>query len=70
MSRSKRAPYHTQGYKGDARKKSKREAAKAVRNQPDDEAPKSGSAFKREYNSWDICDWKFYSPLDKKVRRK
>ena len=45
----------------------KRQANKKVRNTEDIE---DGKAYKKEYNSWNICDWKWYLPEDEKVRRK
>ncbi len=45
----------------------KRQANKRVRKQEDIE---DGKAYRKEYNSWNICDWKWYLPDDKKVRRK
>lgn len=70
MSRSKRAPVHTQGYGGVARKASKRSATKAIRNKAKDAEVPSGQAFKKEYSSWDIVDFKFHDPKNPKVRRK
>ena len=45
----------------------KRLANKKVRKADDVE---DGKAYRKEYNSWNICDWKWYLPDDKKVRRK
>jgi len=64
MSRSKRAPYWTEGYKGTARKKSKQAANKAVRR--DD----GNKQYKKIYSSWDIVDYKFEDADNPKVRRK
>jgi hypothetical protein len=66
MSRSKRAPFHTQGYGGKARKTYKRLANNAVKTA--DVA--NGAAFKRVFCSWEICDWKFHDPKNQKARRK
>lgn len=76
MTRSTKKPYHTQGYKSrgssskpSSRASSKRAANRAVRALPLGQEP-SGGSYKRHYNPWDICDWKFYSPKDKKAHRK
>jgi len=69
MSRSKKAPIATQGYGGVYRKQAKRQAAKAVRNKKLDETPKNGKAYKKEYNSWNICDWKFKDSSKKGTRK-
>ncbi len=59
MSRSYRKPYWTQGYGGRWRKFAKKTAAKRVRRAKiiGDE-----TYYKRLYNSWDICDFKFHEP--------
>ena len=73
MSRSTRAPYFTEGYGGKARKTRKRLANKRVRAKASDDSlmaeKRATKAYRKLYNSWDICDWKF---LDKtgKARRK
>ena len=56
MSRSRRAPYATEGYGGANRKAQKKLANKSVRN-VDDVA--NGMAYKKEFNSWNICDFRF-----------
>jgi hypothetical protein len=70
MSRSYRKPYWTQGYGGDWRRFAKQQAAKQVRK-----APFVGDFgyYKRLYNSWDICDFKFHDEKSErawKVKRK
>lgn len=67
MSRSYKAPVWTEGYKGIWRRYAKRMANKAVRR---NNAIKDGGAYKREMNSWDICDWKFWDEKNPKTRRK
>jgi hypothetical protein len=70
MSRSnKKNPYLTQGEGGKYRKTAKRYANKAIRNKAATEEVGSGAKFKREFSSWDICDWKFKSN-DPKAKRK
>jgi hypothetical protein len=68
MSRSKRAPYWTEGYKGSWRKKAK-DLANA-RTKREEQPTRAVGAYKRTSNSWDICDYKFHDPESKKVRRK
>lgn len=66
MSRSKRKPWVTDN-KGSYRKIAKKLANKRVR------AIKniaSGNAYKKEFQSWDICDYKWYEPKNEKIRRK
>lgn len=55
MSRSYRKAIYTDGQSG-YRKSKKRLASKAVRRHMDIQ---SGGAYKKVFNSWDICDWKF-----------
>lgn len=65
MSRSYRKPYWTQGYGGRWRKAAKRMAAKKVRKE---KLVADDSFYKRLYNSWDICDFKFFEyQNDKKL---
>jgi hypothetical protein len=71
MSRSYRKPYWTQGYGGKWRRFAKRQASKRVRQSK----PVGNAAYyKRVYNSWEICDFKFIesekSQLVWKVKRK
>lgn len=67
MSRSRRAPWWTCGYGGIYRRFAKRQANKRIRKLLD---IIGGCYYKRLYCSWDICDYKFYEPENKKVRRK
>ena len=67
MSRSYRKPYWTEGYGGKARKSRKRAANKRVRSALDGA---DGMAYKKEYNSWDIVDFKFVDKKNPKARRK
>ena len=67
MSRSYRKPIWTQGYDGDTRQFKKRQANKRVRNS---ENATDGKAYKKEFESWDIVDWKFEDKKNWKARRK
>ena len=67
MSKSYREPYWTEGYGKPSRKKNKRLASKRVRRAKDLD---NGMSYKKVYNSWDICDFSFYSPNDEKSYRK
>ena len=67
MSRSYRAPYWTDGYGGKRKKMAKRNANKAVRSAKD---IASGKAYKKQYCSYDICDFSFEDKNNYKVRRK
>lgn len=67
MSRSYRKPYATEGYGSKTRKITKRKANRAVRRSKN---IKDGMSYKKEYNSWDIVDYKFYIPNDRKFRNK
>ena len=68
MSRSIKKPYITDQNSGKPQRgKAKRVAARAVRSS--DDVP-NGSAFKKYSCSWDIRDWAFYEPRDKKAKRK
>jgi hypothetical protein len=66
MSRSKRAPVATEGY-GKDRKVRKRRANRKVRKAKD---VASGSAFKKESESWNICDWRIPGGDGPKATRK
>lgn len=66
MSRSKRASIWTEGYGGKWRKHAKKQANKKVRKSKN---IASGKAYKKEKESWMICDFKFYDK-DKKASRK
>lgn len=83
MSRSKRAPYFTEGYGGMHRAKDKRIANKAVRrnnrhsieeclNTPDEAVSElaDGKAYRKVYDPWNICDYKFFSPDRPEAGRK
>lgn len=67
MSRSYKKPYWTQGYKSNARKKSKKETNNRVKNTED---IANGKAYRKVYNPWDIVDWKFEDKKNPKARRK
>jgi hypothetical protein len=67
VSRSRRKPYATQGYGSPVKKLSKRLAARAVRNE---EEVANGASYRKVSNSWDICDYKFWSPKTPKMWRK
>jgi hypothetical protein len=56
MSRSYRKPIIKDGYGSKWKAVAKRHAARAVRIE--DEVA-NGAAYKRHFNSWDICDYKF-----------
>ena len=56
MSRSYRKPVATDGYGSKFKKKSKQLANRAVRI-ADDVA--DGANYRRLFNSWNICDYKF-----------
>lgn len=64
MSRSKKAPWYVQGGK----KYGKRFANKRLRRYKLHLL--QNMSYKKLYESWDICDWKFYAPDDKKAYRK
>lgn len=66
MSRSYRKPYFTEGYGNKDKPKRKRSASRAVRAT---EEVASGAAYKKQFNPWDICDFKIYAP-NTKARRK
>jgi hypothetical protein len=65
MGKSRKAPYFTDNGKG--RKGRKRVANKTVRNAKD---VGNNSSFKKQYESWDICDFSFHCPKDPKAYRK
>ncbi len=72
MSRSRRKPWVKDGYKsgtpGRGRKrKSKRRANRTVRHST---SVPSGGAYKKEYCSWEICDYRWYEPKNEKLKRK
>ncbi len=67
MSRSKRKPMLTDGYGTKHKHVTKRRANRAVRKAKE---VSDGKAYRKEYNSWDIVDWKFWDPKNKKASRK
>jgi hypothetical protein len=69
MSRSFKKPYYTD-QQNSCTKFIKRQASKNIRNLRLDQTPKNGKSYKKQFNSWDIRDWSFHSPKDKKAYRK
>lgn len=68
MSRSTKKPFYTDQNRGKPqRKRAKKWAHKAERTAKE---VANGSGYKKEYNSWDIRDWSFRCPDDKKAYRK
>lgn len=63
MSRSYRKPYSKAG----CDKRGKAFANKKIRRTKN--IPKR-KGYKKIFESWIICDFKFYNPNDKKIRRK
>jgi hypothetical protein len=57
----------TEGYGGTHRKKDKKLANRAVRRARE---ISSGKAYRKEYNSWNIVDFKWMEPKNKKLSRK
>lgn len=57
MSRSYRKPIFKQGYGSRWKPKAKRQANRRVRIY--DAYISNGSMYKKLFNSWDICDWRF-----------
>ena len=70
MSKSKRKPYLTEGYGGRHRKHDKRSANKAIRNKGKTQEVAKGKGYRKEYNSWNIVDYKFHDPANPKAKRK
>ena len=66
LSRSYRRPFVTQTMYGGA-KWEKRQANKKVRRTKN---VGNGKNYKRIYDSWNICDYRFYMPEYKKGYRK
>jgi hypothetical protein len=60
MARSYRKPVIKDGYKSNWKPKIKQQANSTVRLQED--LP-DGNAYKKVFNSWDICDFKFELPM-------
>jgi hypothetical protein len=67
MSRSTKKPYYTDQQRSKISKELKRKANKRVRKE--DNVP-NVSGYKRLSESWDINDYSFHSPKDKKAYRK
>lgn len=69
MTRSRKKPYYTdQNTASPGRgKQAKRDANKAVRK-ADDIA--DGKQYRKISDSWNISDWSFHCPKDKKAYRK
>jgi hypothetical protein len=63
MSRSYRKPYFTETRKRWA----KRKASKAVRRRKD---LSDGASYKKVYESWNITDFRYECPYEKKLHRK
>ena len=60
MSHSYRKPWYVDGYGSRSKRLSKREANKRIRRSND--VP-DGKAYRRFYDPWDICDYKYpYDP--------
>ena len=61
MSRSYRKPYITDGYKGSNTKQfNKRWANKVIRRFPVDGGLANGKSYRKFYDSWNICDYRWY----------
>ena len=69
MSRSRKKPYFTDSNPG-AKQAANRAVRRANKRQKPEQTPVSGKAYRKEFNSWDIRDWAFYSPENKKAHRK
>jgi hypothetical protein len=63
MTRSTKKPYFTDTPHDTAKKQANRKVRKAK------DVP-SGASFKKESCSYDIRDWSFHAPKDKKAHRK
>jgi hypothetical protein len=71
MSRSRKAPYWTEGYGSKNRRIQKRHANKRVRAAKfESQSEMKGGLFKRLKNSWDIVDFSFVDKKNPKARRK
>jgi hypothetical protein len=69
VSRStKKNSYVTQQQRG-SNKSTKRMASRAVRASKPEETPADGKAYRKVFNSWDICDWKWFSKEPKAKRK-
>lgn len=69
MSRSRRKPFITD-QQGGKTKFIKRRASRQVRITSIDESPSDGSNYKKEFESYNIRDYSFHSPTNKKAYRK
>ena len=67
MSRSKRAPYWTEGYGGKMRKKMKTLSNKKARRA---KIVPQGAGYKKILDSWTIRDFSFHDPKNWKALRK
>lgn len=67
MSRSRRKPWVKDGYKRPGKKIPKRTANHKVRKT---ESIANGKAYKKVYDSWNICDYRWYEPNNDKLKRK
>lgn len=65
MSRSTKRPYYKDSTPG-----AKRQANQRVRRTSKTKDIADGKAYKKEFCSYDICDWSFHAPKDKKAYRK
>lgn len=65
MSQSRRKPYYVEKHKSP--EVLKKVANKRVKNSDNNT---DGAYFKRLYESWEICDLRFYSPKNPKLYRK
>lgn len=70
MSRSTKKPIWTDGNGSPSKRLAKRGAARAVRAKSLDDTPTKGRAYRKEYNPYDICDFKFIDKANAKARRK
>jgi hypothetical protein len=69
LSRSYKKPYYTDQQNGCTRD-IKRIAARSIRTIPQDETPQSGKSYRKVFDPWNIRDWSFHAPKDKKAYRK
>lgn len=67
MARSTKKPYWVDNNGSKEKKKTKRKASAAVRRAKD---VASGKAYKKEFCSWNIADFKFHDPKNPKAKRK
>jgi hypothetical protein len=63
MSRSYREPYFVDGYGSKWKRFNKNYANRRVRRKAVDFEIADGNSYRRMYDQWDICDWRFrYDP--------